>query len=392
MITNKKKPIFLAIVSGKGGSGKTTIALSLAVLISRCKLRVLLFDCDFVTNGCTYFFEKHFKDQSNKFCTTEDYIYESNDTLYSDYKECKQAFYPVNSYFGLVPSILRVARGYSPRTGNFSIDRLKQLVEESSTDIVIFDCQAGYSATTKFFLKNSSINLVVMEADAISVSATRVLLSKMPYCFNSKTTYQIMNKVSKEEYDVYASIKAGFIFPNVATIMFEWSIRECFTLNKLPIIGERNLAFSANLCDLACVLFPIYNTMFLAAKEELLLGKRHSLEPAQTRCKMNLKRQKQRENVWIVVILGMIFALIACIILLFDTMTKLSSNLFSIIIFVILIILIIAVTYSRSIFAESRKDDVAYIELKNVLDELDNQISNVKGELEIQSNSETKNS
>lgn len=392
MATNKKRPIFLAIVSGKGGSGKTTLALSLAVLISRCKLRILLFDCDFVTNGCTYFFEKHFKDQSSRFCTTEDYIYESNDTLDTDYRECKQAFFPVNNYFGMVPSILRVSRGYSPRTGNFSIVKLKQLVEESSTDIVIFDCQAGYSATTKFLLAHSSINLVVMEADAISVSATRVLLSKMPYCFNSKTTYQVMNKVSKEEYDVYANIKAGFIFPNIATIMFDWSIRECFALNKLPVIGERNFLFSANLCDLACVLFPTYTPMFLAAKGDLLLGKRHSLEHVQTGNEIRIKRQGQKENLWIAVILGMIFTLVAYIILFFNSMSKLNSDLFIVIFFAILIVIIVAVIYNRTASAENRKNDVAYMELKGIIDELDIQINEIKYELDTQPNSDTKSS
>ena len=47
----------LALLSGKGGSGKTTLALSIATLLSNSGIRVLLVDCDLNTNGATYFFE-----------------------------------------------------------------------------------------------------------------------------------------------------------------------------------------------------------------------------------------------------------------------------------------------------------------------------------------------
>ena len=47
----------LALLSGKGGSGKTTLALSMSSMLSKCGIRVLLVDCDLSTNGATYFYE-----------------------------------------------------------------------------------------------------------------------------------------------------------------------------------------------------------------------------------------------------------------------------------------------------------------------------------------------
>ncbi|MCL2220821.1 MAG: ParA family protein [Oscillospiraceae bacterium] len=47
----------LAIISGKGGSGKTTLAISLSQLLATCGKRVLLINCDMSTHGATYFFE-----------------------------------------------------------------------------------------------------------------------------------------------------------------------------------------------------------------------------------------------------------------------------------------------------------------------------------------------
>ena len=49
--------IAIAFLSGKGGSGKTTLALSTANLLCKCGVQTLLVDCDLSTNGATYFYE-----------------------------------------------------------------------------------------------------------------------------------------------------------------------------------------------------------------------------------------------------------------------------------------------------------------------------------------------
>lgn len=42
----------------KGGSGKTTLGLTIASVLSKAGLNVLLIDSDFSTHGATYFFEE----------------------------------------------------------------------------------------------------------------------------------------------------------------------------------------------------------------------------------------------------------------------------------------------------------------------------------------------
>ena len=49
----------VALLSGKGGSGKTTLSLTIAYMFASYELKVLLVDCDLLTNGATYFFEDH---------------------------------------------------------------------------------------------------------------------------------------------------------------------------------------------------------------------------------------------------------------------------------------------------------------------------------------------
>ena len=58
----------LAILSGKGGSGKTTLSILLTQLLANCNKQILLVDCDLSTNGATYFFESRLTEKE-KYCT-----------------------------------------------------------------------------------------------------------------------------------------------------------------------------------------------------------------------------------------------------------------------------------------------------------------------------------
>ncbi|MBK6590568.1 MAG: AAA family ATPase [Acidobacteria bacterium] len=48
---------YLTLLSGKGGSGKTVIGMSMARVLGEAGYRALLVDCDYSTHGATYFFE-----------------------------------------------------------------------------------------------------------------------------------------------------------------------------------------------------------------------------------------------------------------------------------------------------------------------------------------------
>ena len=50
----------VAIISGKGGAGKTSVALSLAKYLALLGKRVLVIDADSATHGATYFDKNHF--------------------------------------------------------------------------------------------------------------------------------------------------------------------------------------------------------------------------------------------------------------------------------------------------------------------------------------------
>ena len=99
----------VAFLSGKGGSGKTTLALSIADLLSRCNITTLLVDCDLSTNGATYFYESclsddkyhHYYPISNEYDRLFNGIYVYDNKLPNSNSQTK-----LNSFSDLVKAIM----------------------------------------------------------------------------------------------------------------------------------------------------------------------------------------------------------------------------------------------------------------------------------------------
>jgi MinD-like ATPase involved in chromosome partitioning or flagellar assembly len=385
MATGKKKPIILAIVSGKGGSGKTTFSLALSALISKCRLNVALFDCDFVTNGGTFFFEQRWSSSDQKCFTTQDYVYGSEELLYHEDIKSKRPFYLANKYFRFIPSIYSVPDDYSLETGELTFAGIERFIEENSIDIVIFDCQAGYSLVTKFLLDHSTINLVVMEADAISTSANRVLYKKLAEQFDTKTTYQIMNKATEAEREKYANLPFGTTFTNLTPVLFDWHTRGCFTLNKLPEIGDDTFNFSIDMCNLACILFPMHRETFRKVILELYIDKRQKIAPEAEAEEKQMRAERKGENGRLIIMLSMVFVVAACAYFLFHSILTSISDSFLIIGFVILLAIVLAYSYSRSVLTKERNDYAEYKKRKTFVNDLTIQINELKREIEFYS-------
>lgn len=243
----------LALISGKGGSGKTTLGLSLASLLSSCNIRVLLVDCDLSTNGATYFYEKKLSEGKENLSCFSDILYDENCNGYNK----KLKFLKINPHYDFIPSVISVDNKHI-KTNNINTSVIKNFFENISTkyEIIIFDCQAGYSDVLKNILPIVELNLAVMEADAISSSAMRSLYLKIGKLLNDKKVFQVFNKATKEEYEIYSKLYGGTIFTNIETIMFDWKIRKAFSIAQIPDMENTSANYGAQLLNLCNVLFP----------------------------------------------------------------------------------------------------------------------------------------
>lgn len=241
----------IALLSGKGGSGKTTLSLSIASLLSGINLKVLLVDCDFATNGATYFYE-------NKLNTSASYL--SFFDYLSSQELLEKEFLPISNFLDFVPAAL-VSSNSKFSDFHYSEDINEKIQNFKSEfcrdyDVVIFDCQAGYTDLLKYLLPNMDETLFVMEADAISSAALRALHLKIGNFLNNRKSYQIFNKATPEEFEIYNKISGGTFFTNIETVLFDWKIRKAFALAEIPDMEKTSAKYGEQIYNICKILFP----------------------------------------------------------------------------------------------------------------------------------------
>lgn len=278
----------LALISGKGGSGKTSLALSMASMLSNCNLNVLLIDCDMSTNGATYFFEGKLE--------KKDSIVSSFDSFFSSENNNISGTIKINDHWDFLPSIEKIN---GSRTKNHvykstESEERKNIFDmiREKYDVIIYDCQAGYTDILRFILPFVDINLLVMEADAISSSSVRNLLLKLGSRLKGKTVYQVFNKATEEEFDIYSKISAGTYFTNIETVMFDWKIRKAFALAQIPDMDRTSARYGEQVYNICSILFKEDYLQEKLKKYELII-ERNRIEEEQRRISEVLSLRKE---------------------------------------------------------------------------------------------------
>lgn len=235
-------------MSGKGGSGKTTLALSMATMLSSCGIKVLLVDCDLSTNGATYFYEERLATQKKSITSFHEILFQES---------CKKlTAIEINPYYDFVPSITQISKK-SAKTYNHKSDTSFPAFEQlrQKYDVILFDCQAGYADILKILLPITDVNLLVMETDAVSSAAIRSLYLKIGGIINDKKMYQVFNKASQEEYETYSKVSGGTFFTNIETIRFDWKIRKAFSVLQVPDMENTSAQYGEQMYSICSILF-----------------------------------------------------------------------------------------------------------------------------------------
>jgi len=245
----------MAFLSGKGGSGKTTLALSMAELLCRCGIKTLLIDCDLSTNGATYFYEAQLNEWNGDSTAKVPSFYDilngnDNSTLCT---------FEVKPQLEFIPSISEISGKYLTKLekSNPEVERhLGNFVDwvKEKYDVVLFDCQAGYSEFLPTLLPRMDVDLFVLEADNISASAMRSLHLKIGDHLGRAQLYQVFNKATEEEFEIYSKI-AGTFFTNIGTLLFDWKIRQVFSRSQIPDLENTSEQYGWDLCNTCKVIF-----------------------------------------------------------------------------------------------------------------------------------------
>jgi len=255
----------VSLVSGKGGSGKTSITIALAYILKEVGLDVLIVDFDFSTNGASYFFKYSIKSKK-KVNGLEGILKHKSNTnekneSYSSLIE--ENTFVVENGFSFIPSRinfdtdLNVAENISSYSNKLEAIA-KEICKNASSkyDIVLFDNQAGANNTSKISSRVSQKVVIVSELDPISNDAVDSLLIQIGDSFPSYRRH-LINKLHIDESKEYKDIDVLFqSFNRLPPLPFDLKIRAAFSSRKIPLSNSTISTFSVALLNTIKSLFP----------------------------------------------------------------------------------------------------------------------------------------
>jgi len=259
----------IALISGKGGVGKTAIAGSMASLIGQLGYKVLLADADVATHGMSYFFV----DQVQKAARSGLIV------PLDDYGTLESRFVHIGDNFDFVPSkiefqrgerLLRTTEEITQNQETFSL-RLIELIGEAKSlyDFIIVDCQAGAVASTYEIINRANRVVSVLEADPVGVWASRSLDRAFGDVFPEFTFY-LVNKLFLEEVSQYNALTDYLrIFAHLPPLPFDFEVRRAFARRVLPTDSPEPSAFGFGLIRTLKDLFPMLEPSLVSFERDL---------------------------------------------------------------------------------------------------------------------------
>lgn len=270
----------VALVSGKGGSGKTTCATSMAAILAAANVRVLLVDFDLVTNGASYFFIEDLRRQGQLGLI---------ESLGRDSAKQRLDMHP--EYNSLIVEVQRpqlprpfyfLASKSDFRSKDPAVDRvqardpkeiLAHLLDDVAQEyeVVLLDCQAGATQSAAAAAGSADRVVIVSEHDQISSDAVDNLLIRMGELF-SRHMY-LLNKVYIKESKDYQVAKEWFGGLNrLPPLPFGFDIRVAFGSRQIPVNTREPSAYFFALFEATKALFPEMSTQLQTYQDEVVEG------------------------------------------------------------------------------------------------------------------------
>lgn len=241
----------VAILSGKGGTGKSQISVSLGYALSHCGFRTLLLDLDLFTHGMTFYslaevLEKpkyHLMDCLSQRCSPKDL---SPVQIRNEFCNKKLFVLPNINRKRDYQAELNINENYS-NLHSFS-KRVDEILGhfKSDFDYIIIDTRGGTDYTTIAATKCSDGHIIVTEADKPSWDTGRVLLDSIYE--NNDNDYStlgfIINKNVLPSEAIEAFLRKEWETSHLTTMQLDPSAVKCFQEDKVPISENIGSDFS----------------------------------------------------------------------------------------------------------------------------------------------------
>lgn len=196
MSIQKQKPVTLSITSGKGGVGKTNLAVNLAFALMNKGQRVLLVDGDLGLANVDVLLGLSVKN------TIRNILESGTDPL--------ESVIYIESNLGILPASSGVPEMVT--LGHDEQNKLGELLTSLSNhfNYILMDTAAGIGPSVLWFNNFADHNIVVLKPDPTSLTDAYALIKTLSGKFGRDIFYLVLNFVKEEKEDLktYETLKS----------------------------------------------------------------------------------------------------------------------------------------------------------------------------------------
>jgi cellulose biosynthesis protein BcsQ len=217
-------------LSGKGGSGKTSVCISAGHMLAAAGFRVLMIDADAATHGMTHYFAPLLRPGLTGLF--EDDLPHSVDHITLSDKE-------YSGRLDFIPSISFSEQSPPPSetsgTAALQVGHFLQASDPDLYDYILVDCQAGISPVVQNTVKFASQTIIVTEADPVSIGAVTEVRQAISVSSKSEV-YGLVSKAFPDE-DNYFEALTDYIrdIRFLGVLPHDTDVRKAFFRREVPI-------------------------------------------------------------------------------------------------------------------------------------------------------------
>lgn len=225
-----------AIVSGKGGSGKTMVAVAIAQGLASTGAKVLIVDADLGTGGLTYYLT--FDTFSHARVGISDALLKGVDKARL-IGEAARSTRKSEEIIGL-ENIRLIPVGDQRRIQDVPAEifggAARSIIENArSFDVIVFDCRGGIDAQSLAVCALCEHIILIVETDATSIKASQHLTDVLAECgLKSKVSGFILNKAMDDPTSIARSANTFFGTNYLGAIPFDIDATRCYIQGKIP--------------------------------------------------------------------------------------------------------------------------------------------------------------
>ncbi len=297
----------IAVISGKGGTGKSLVTASIGFVLAHCGYKVLLVDMDLFTGGLTFFLSG-ISDKPDRISRglLDSFADGNQGSKHANHDNCKIDKIKISHEFVddnlfLLPSLSSRRRNVSELAVSKDVSSLPQIIDiiykdvlynKESFDYIIFDTRGGSDITSVGSAMTCDKLVVVTEADKVSWDTGRILLEAIEdgwnaYCYDNPFPGVgfILNKNVLPSEGVETYLKKIWSAKHITTIPLDKDAIAYFQEDKIPVVEDVSCEFSE------AIVTGIKDFFSVMAGEPKILERYNMLRM------MALERKRERDRI-----------------------------------------------------------------------------------------------